>query len=274
MENVLHNYAIFNQQIIKSDALVKSSEGTLVYEVIRLIDGKFLFLDDHLDRMLNSIQIKYLQPIPTKEEIRSMLKMLLQANAVGIGNVKINAVYNNSSLNISAFYIPHSYPSATMYSQGVSTVSLIAQRPDPNAKVYYPALKQKVTEVMQSTSSYEVVYLNENQEILEGSRSNLFILKDNKAYTAPVEFVLAGITRKYVIEAFQNIGIEVIEKSIKSNELTSNDSLLITGTSPKILPVNTLDKLSLNIHNEIIKKSIDSFNNILKKQLDKEICYL
>ena len=58
------------------------------YEVVRMIDGKFLFLEDHLQRLENSLVASGL-PTPGKETIRKSLRMLQQSNAFKEGNIRI-----------------------------------------------------------------------------------------------------------------------------------------------------------------------------------------
>jgi para-aminobenzoate synthetase/4-amino-4-deoxychorismate lyase len=77
-----------------------------------------------------------------------------------------------------------------------------------------------------SKGFYEVLYLNEKDEIAEGSRTNIFLRKDNTWFTPNLESgALPGIYRKYFI----GNNSEVSEKIIKVDDLLSADEVLLTN---------------------------------------------
>lgn len=74
--------------------------------------------------------------------------------------------------------------------------------------------------------------------VLEGTHSNLFMVKSNSIYTPPkTNYILDGITRNVVMEICEKLGIPCIEKSIPENEIENADELMITGTTTEITPI-------------------------------------
>jgi len=83
--------------------------------------------------------------------------------------------------------------------------------------------------------------VNQKGEITEGSRSNMFFVKNNVFYTSPSKDVLVGITRSRVIQLCTQLGYEVKEQEIPVSFLDEIDGLFLTGTSPKVLPIASVD---------------------------------
>ena len=88
-----------------------------------------------------------------------------------------------------------------------------------------------------SKDFYEVLYLNEKDELLEGSRTNIFIRKDNIWFTPSLESgALPGVYRKYFIEMHP----EVSEKKLKIDDLVNADEILLTNALRGEVKVNKL----------------------------------
>ncbi len=89
----------------------------------------------------------------------------------------------------------------------------------------------------------EALVLNSDGHLAEGSAENVFMLRDGKLVTPPVtDNILEGITRRTVIELAQNeLGLDVIERSIDRTEVYLCDELFLTGTAVKITAVTRVD---------------------------------
>ena len=80
-------------------------------------------------------------------------------------------------------------------------------------------------------------------DITEGAVSNVFCVNENRIYTPPLEAnILPGITRKVIIEIFQDLNLNFEEKKIDEEFLFKSDELWITNTTKGILPIIELDK--------------------------------
>ena len=88
---------------------------------------------------------------------------------------------------------------------------------------------------------YEALLVNENNLITEGSRSNIFFLRNNILFTAPDNMILNGITRKYILEICSENNITVKYEPVNADEISDYDAVFMTGTSPMVLPFNRID---------------------------------
>lgn len=240
-------------------------EDKIIYEVIRIIDGKPLFLENHLDRMKNSFKIINEEFTLTYDEIISEIKKVIKTQNTMNGNIKLTYGINEKVLNI--FFIEHSYPSDEMYAKGVKTILYFGERENPNAKIINQNFREKVTDEIKKNNAYEAILVDRNGYITEGSKSNIFMVKDKVLLTSPANAVLPGVTRGEIIKIAKQCGVQVKEVEYKYSEINELDGMFISGTSPKILPINQVDDIKLDENNKIIRILMEAYNNQIIKYL-------
>lgn len=243
MEKSINTYFFKNNEIINSENFSAEmvENGISLYEVIRVIDGIPLFIEEHLQRLTASASLINKKLWINPSEIEKLMKELVNINQVREGNIKIVFNYYKEDNNFLAYFIPHSYPSDEDYKNGVNTILFHAERNNPNAKVVNSSLRDSVNKKLKECNAYEAILVDENGYITEGSRSNIFMVKNHVVYTAPLKAVLPGITRKAIIDICVENHLAFEEKSIHYNELGKMDGLFITGTSPKVLPIRSVE---------------------------------
>ncbi len=212
-----------------------------VYEVIRIINGVPLFMEDHYMRLLGSAEALGLQLEFTQEYILDQIYRLLEINGKSNCNVKI-IIYSKGSGQGFICYISKSYyPDIEVVKKGVPVSLMRLEREKPNIKILNTQYNQKVRSKIEADGVFEVLLVNGNGKITEGSRSNVFFVKGEKVFTAPASHVLKGITRKYVFDACKSIGVEIMEELVDVNSLNNFDGVFLSGTSIKVLPVSKVD---------------------------------
>ncbi|MFC1637653.1 branched-chain amino acid transaminase [Candidatus Margulisiibacteriota bacterium] len=89
----------------------------------------------------------------------------------------------------------------------------------------------------------EAILLSTDGTVAEGSGENLFVVKDGKFITPPLEeIILPGITRLAIIElAEKELGIKTTERKIEKDELYSADELFFCGTGAQVSPIAEVD---------------------------------
>ncbi|NQU34922.1 MAG: aminotransferase class IV [Bacteroidetes bacterium] len=109
--------------------------------------------------------------------------------------------------------------------------------------------------------------VDENGFVTEGSKSNIFFLKENTLITPKTEQVLPGITRMKVIQIARRMGIKLLEEKISNKSLKLYESAFISGTSPKILPIRNIDEIQFNTKNDTIKKVMDEYELMVSNDI-------
>jgi branched-chain amino acid aminotransferase len=274
MNECLHDTFILNDKIKRRKDFNEShlNTGKSFYEVLRYIDGCCLFLEDHLERITNSIRLFNIDYSIDYRYITESLSKLILNNRVKRGNVKLVISFNESlknKPNILAYFTKYKYPGITQYKHGINVSLLSLERKMPNAKFVNNYVITAVKSELLGKGFYETLLVDKKGHITEGSKSNVFFLKDNEICTPPINKVLPGITRKYVLQICNRLNIRLIEKDISINNLRNYDSVFLSGTSAKILPVKGINDVFFKVNNKLLKQIIESYENIIIEYISK-----
>ena len=122
-------------------------------------------------------------------------------------------------------------------------------------------------------SVYEVLLVNEAGYITEGSRSNVFFVKKNKVFTPPTEDVLQGVTRQKIIESIEKQNIEFAMENIAFNDISNFESVFISGTSRRVLPVKSIleTNINYNVNNDLLRFIEKEFLNVTNLYIENYI---
>ncbi|NMC40111.1 MAG: hypothetical protein GYA43_02900, partial [Bacteroidales bacterium] len=140
------------------------------------------------------------------------------------------------------------------YIKGVKGVLFHAERKDPGTKIINHRLRSEIYHKLIIETAYEALLVNRDGFITEGSRSNIFFIRDNVIYTAPDKMVLGGITRKHILDICSETGLNVIFEPVKESDIRNFESVFMTGTSPIVLPFRQVGNLVFNPGDPLIPK--------------------
>lgn len=267
---LVENYYTLNGVIrpIETFSYVFPNNARIVYEVLRVKNSTPIFFEQHLDRLFHSIKLLNVAQ-PEKVIIRKMVTDLLLKNPVVENNIRISLVYSTPALfDILIYFTPSSYPTPLQRDNGVILKTLKANRDNPNAKVENSSLREKADKIIKESGCYEVLLVDGNGYITEGSRSNIFLIKDDTLYTPPLDMVLGGITRDAVINISKRLGIQLKEEPIHIDRMDEFDSAIQTGTSPGVLPISMIDSKKFKVSSRTLRVLIDEYNDVVAKDID------
>jgi branched-chain amino acid aminotransferase len=259
MKDFTGDFCIIDGRVEKTDALNRISLAALsvCYEVIRVDDGIFLFLEDHLSRLRDSIKnvdINY--KIDFKYIIDILLKLKINNN-LHSGNIKLLVGFEPGTKKdplIMAYPALHRYPTEKQYREGIKTSLFTEERERPNIKYIHSSLQEKCRNEITMRGVYEVLLVDHDGTITEGSKSNVFFVKEGILFTPPSNRVLKGITREKIIGICRESGVPLQEENIPVKRLVRFSAAFLTGTSPKVLPVASIDAVSFTVENPLVAK--------------------
>lgn len=258
-------YYILNGEYKENDKMGDNPEieGKCIYEVLRVVNRVPLFLERHLWRLENSSKLGRVKLNYTDEEIKTYIDKLVKINDAVNENIKLLFGEKGDFL---IYIVKHSYPSEKDYKDGVATIFYHAERNNPNAKIINKDLRENVDAVLRKHNAYEAVLVDNDGFITEGSKSNIFMVKNGNIYTSPLTEVLPGITRQVIIEVCKKMGLNVIESKINYKNIKEYEALFITGTSPKVLPINSVDNVEFTSYsNNIVLEVMKAYNNTIEE---------
>ena len=247
--------------------------GDAIFETIKVLDNKVLFLEDHYFRLMASMRICRME-IPMnftmeffEEQILKLTNSLEKSNSFRVRF----SVFRNSD----GFYTPISneiefiivaVPSEnTVYTIEKSHYEVELYKDFFIPKQLLSTLKtnNKMLQITGSIFAKENGYdnclvLNDEKNVVEALQSNLFMKTGNVVVTPPIsDGCLNGIMRKQVIEILNKMdGIEVKETSISPFDLQKADELFLTNVITGIQPITKYRKkeYTVNFSNEILVK--------------------
>jgi branched-chain amino acid aminotransferase len=225
------------------------------YEVIRTTGGVPLFFEDHMKRLNDGIATRYDLSDDISGTIAEGLAALARQEFFPEINVRITVSFTGQEYSVHICYVPSFYPTMEMIRRGVPLILYHAERLDPGVKLLNNRLRLSVNESLIKKEAYEALLVNKDAYITEGSRSNVFFITGTgKIYTAPDRMVLPGITRKYVIDLCRQEGYDLVFEAVKPSGLANFQSVFITGTSPMVLAVRSIDNHLFMAENVIVER--------------------
>ena len=265
-------FLIVNSELVQSETLIKNEsnlielpfEGPVIYEVIRFINGKGLFAEDHFERLNRSFESQNLESIVDLQTFLEFTSILLSVNENKNCNVKIMSTGKDFVIYLSKKF----YPGPEYYENGIDTACIRVERPNPNAKIRRSEYIDRIECFKQTNSIFEAILMNGEGYLTEGSKSNLFFVKKNEPdvlYTAPSEMILEGIMRKYVLKISADAGIKVKFEAIRYSELEQIEALFVSGTSINVLPIAKVDEIKYNSSkNGTVVRIMNAFENYIE----------
>lgn len=274
MESCLHNWYLQDGELVstcdfQADKLPKTG---LLYEVVRIMQGRVLFEMEHLQRLEESAKFTGFDLPLSKSSFSSMISQLIAINKVSEGNLKIIVSANSTEKKIlfAAWFVPHTYPSQYQYEHGVPVALMNIARNNPNIKKMNYDYKEVVQQAIRDFKVYEVL-IGKDTFITEGSRTNVFFVKNQTVFTAPDSQVLKGITRDKVMQICKNLQIDVNKQVIHTSDLNRYDAAFLTGTSPKVLPIADIVQTHVfQVDNPIIRQLMQAYDKMINDYIENQ----
>jgi len=109
--------------------------------------------------------------------------------------------------------------------------------------------------------------------VAEGTGDNFFIVKDNVIVTPEPRNILRGVSRAYIFELAQKLGLSCIEKNIEPYDVVTADEAFMTGTPFCILPVSSLNNVPIgnNPMGEITHRLLNAWSSELEVDIVGQI---
>jgi branched-chain amino acid aminotransferase len=245
-------------------AAVKSNDFTSgdvsFYEVIRTRQGVPLFFDDHMKRLEEGILTRYKVSSDIASQVRYGLNSLVSHERYDEINVRVTVTFTGKEYSLLICYIHSSYPTEAMVREGVPLIFYHAERQAPGVKIMNARLRLAVNEELERRKAFEALLVNHRGLITEGSRSNIFFIsRDGIIHTAPDSMVLSGITRKYVTQIIRDKKMSLTYKAVRSSQAGNYRSAFITGTSPMVLAVRSIEDYMFDVSDPLIGKLREAY---------------
>ena len=113
----------------------------------------------------------------------------------------------------------------------------------------------------------DALMLDHQGNVAEATGANIFFKdKDGSLHTPVPDSFLDGITRKCVISIAKSMGVKIMERKIKPEEMKKFVGCFLTGTAAEITPVSIIDKFSFKVC-ETIKNLSENYQKLVRKKV-------
>ena len=93
-------------------------------------------------------------------------------------------------------------------------------------------------EEARSVGADEALLVSANGVVLEGSVSNVFVVRESQILTPPLSLgILPGITRAIVLELCRSLGLEATEATFDVEGLSGADEIFLVNSVQEVVPV-------------------------------------
>ena len=229
--------------------------GDGVWEGVRLYDGRWTFLDDHMERLFEAAKAIDLEIGLTPDQVKQAIFDLQAANGM--------TTDAHARLMVTRGVKTRPFQHPKLSQQG-PTIAIIMEHsrpkiPRPITLATVPHLRglpmtqdpklnshSKLNCILaciaaQKAGADEALMLDLHGFVNTTNACNFFIVKKGEVWTSTGDYCMNGITRRKVIEICRTNGIPVFERNFSLVDTYSADEAFLTGTFGAQTPVGVID---------------------------------
>jgi branched-chain amino acid aminotransferase len=232
--------------------------GDGIWEGLRLYNGRWAFLDEHLDR-LQEAALALDIPLMPRETIIAALEATRASNGMETdAHARLMVTRGRKRLPFQhpgltetgptmVIIVEHSTPSIPRPVR-LATVPQIRGLPtsqDPKLNTHSKVNCVLACIAAEKAGADEALMLDVHGFVATTNACNFFIVKDGALWTSPGDYCFNGITRRKVIEIARSNGIPCHERNFSLVDTYSAEEAFLTGTFGAQTPVASIDGRSL-----------------------------
>ncbi len=218
-----------------------------VFESMRVYDGVIFKLDEHLDRLFESIKGVGIRPKTGRDLFRAQLIEASRSFRYSSAFLRLTVSAGQSWI----FAGPLTLPKPSVYKRGAVLRTATTRKAGPRISSVQAKASEYLLSVLAKAESdigaevsgeiHETVFLGPTGDVGECRTCNIFMVKRGTLFTPPAYGILDGVTRRTVIELATVSKIPFSERVLSRHDLFNADEAFLTYTSAEILPVSNLD---------------------------------
>lgn len=235
--------------------------GDGIFEGIRAYNGRVWKLTEHLDRLYGSAKSIWMEIPITWQQMEEVVLETCRRNNLRDAYIRLVVSRGAGDLGLDPRKCPRpsviciadkiSLFPAEVYEQGMQVISVGTRRnpvdalsPQVKTLNYLNGIMAKISAI---TLGYpEVIMLNKEGYVCEGTGDNIFIVKQGKLITPPSYLgILPGITREAVMAMAREMGFGMEEGVFTLHDVYTADECFLTGTAAEVVPVVSADSRTI-----------------------------
>jgi len=230
--------------------------GVGLFETLRTYRGSVFRLEEHVERLRNSASMLGMVVEDRVDIYRKGINELLVANGlsdariritVTAGSVRVGIHQGGQSQRTTVMTCGPFQESPDVYHHGVvvmlSDYKLSPSDPIARYKTTCFLPRLLALRTAQRARMADAVWFTTDGFLADGSTSNIFLFKDDKLLTPSLELpVMAGITRKAILEIARDMQICAEEGKFSLQDMLGSTEIFLTNSVMEIMPVVAVEK--------------------------------
>jgi len=244
--------------------------GWGVFSTLKITKGVLFAFNRHWARMRKDADLLRVPFSWSPLELEELLMRLVEANQEQDATLRVMVTRNGGTAwagpgserdaDLVAFTAPRSHWGASAR-LGIVPNARHAESPFAGTKMTSWALNLVWYEEAHLRGQDEVVLLNERYEVSECTSANIFAVFGDKVLTPPLSSgCLPGITRELLLELVRAPNVAVSEGVLTLDDLEKADSVFITSSTRDLLPVSTVEGLSIKCEGYVRDRLVAAFS--------------
>ena len=273
----------FNGELVSEEKILFNKTkrafnyGDGFFETIRIVNGKPIFIERHFKRIvigLKHLKINYskkfnlnflsdnISELININNIKSGGKIKVYIFRSGMGTYKpttndICFIIESLKVENNLYKLNHKGFLVDVFKDYKKQINYLSSFKSSSSLLYVLASLHTIDNHLDDS-----LILNENNEIIESSNSNIFILLDNKIITPPLNSgCISGIMRIELMNIINDIGFTVLERKIVSDDLLNSKEIFLSNVMSGINWVGGYKQT--RYYNTLSKKIIKELNKKL-----------
>lgn len=248
-----------------------------VYEVIRAYEGRFFRADSHLRRLRRSLAELRID-LQGVDDLLDVATTLVDRNGYGGRHCKCY-IQVTRGVAPRSHRFPRQHTTPTVFAS-VTTIDPPAE-PEEVAVILTEDTRwgrrdiksiMLLSNVLASQAAAEAdadeALLVDGDVITEGAHTGFAAVRDGTLYTHPAgRQILPSITREVVLEICAEVGIPVLERAVRAEELHEYEELMILGTTSEVSAVTRVDGRKVQGPGPVIRRLQEEFQRKVRREL-------
>ena len=245
---------------------ILKAEGA--FETLRSKNFKIYALQEHFNRLKKGLKQLNIHWIVKKEEVELLIKVLLRVSRIRSAKIRLCVWQGGGGVHTAVVIAPLNLPKRNFrltVSRHRRTKTPLSKFKTLNYQIFYKAFREALDKKYD-----EAVLLNPSGFVVEGSRTNIFIVKDKKIFTPPLSAgCLKGVTRDFVREAALRLKIACLEKNLKIDDLLNADEVFVTNSLIGLVTVSAVDQKKFVVGSQkgIIQRLLEQYRSLIERRL-------
>ena len=227
-----------------------------VFEGARMYNGNIFALEEHCSRLRRSAEILDFEVPYSTDQLMAACNETTAKNGLedcylrpiswrGPEQIGVAAQDTKIHTAVAAWSWP-SYFAPEQRMKGIRLTRAKYSRPAPDtaptqSKAAGLYMICTVSKHLAERAGYaDAMMLDYRGYVAEATGANIFFVRDGALHTPTPDCFLNGITRQTVIKLAEKKGVEVIERHIQPEELSSFNQCFLTGTAAELTPVSEI----------------------------------